>query len=315
MRIRHVYGCTIRLMRAWIAASAMTVGSIAFQFGLQAGWFNSVTWAAPWAWGLSAALWMIWLLSHPKVEKEWLNTFHKKVGRGIHAIRIAVGIAALLAVALTIRAWTQRVQAKNSAGSGNQQSTQVAQPSPPPSPQQPQSQAPAAKERSKASQQSTSIKVNGDNNTTSAVTQSGANNTAIVGNNNSVTIGPARSAGNLKERTIQLSNDIRAGMAHHGQMLMIGGMTEGPRYYHEMSGVFRWTYLGRVKDIFKEFATTQPNIKNDGLAQFLANEKLDEDLRASRTQRGREPAPERTIMPEEWEKISADLADMAQNLN
>src|ERR1700722_1038783 len=102
-------------MRTFIAAFAMTIGGLGFQLGLQAGWFNHLTWLAPWIWGLSAALWIIWLISHPKVEKEWLKAFHQKVGKGIHAIRIVVGIAVLVVVALTIRLWTQRVHADESA--------------------------------------------------------------------------------------------------------------------------------------------------------------------------------------------------------
>lgn len=67
-------------MRGFVAAIAMTVGSVAFQLGLQAGWFNSWLWAAPWAWGASVALWVLWLISHPRVEKEWMKEFHLKMG-------------------------------------------------------------------------------------------------------------------------------------------------------------------------------------------------------------------------------------------
>jgi hypothetical protein len=89
-------------MRALLAASAMTIGSVAFQLALQAGWFNGLTWAAPWAWGLSAALWMWWLISHPKIEKEWLKAFHLKVGRGIHPIRALLCLIVLIIISLWI---------------------------------------------------------------------------------------------------------------------------------------------------------------------------------------------------------------------
>lgn len=91
-------------MRTWIAALAMTIGSFGFQLGLQAGWFNRLTWLAPWAWGLSAALWLLWIITHPKVENEWLQALHVKLGPKIHPIRIALCLVVLLCVSLGIGA-------------------------------------------------------------------------------------------------------------------------------------------------------------------------------------------------------------------
>ncbi len=93
----------------------MTIGSFAFQIGLQAGWFNSLTWLAPWAWAASGALWVWWLISHPKIEKEWLRGFHEKVGKFIHPIRLALSLIVFLAIGLIVTALVRKPQAQQAA--------------------------------------------------------------------------------------------------------------------------------------------------------------------------------------------------------
>ena len=93
-------------MRNLILAGATTFGSFAFQLALQAGLFNSLTWLAPWVWGVSFALWVLWLISHPKVEKQWLKSFHETVGNGIHAIRITIAIGVFFVASLALKSWT-----------------------------------------------------------------------------------------------------------------------------------------------------------------------------------------------------------------
>src|SRR5579872_6740373 len=110
-------------MRTLLPPAAMTISSLAFQLGLQAGWFNSLTWLAPWAWGTSSALWVWWLISHPKIEKEWLRGFHEKVGKGIHPIRAAVSLFFLLFIGLIITAMVRKPQAKQIAKDSETRST------------------------------------------------------------------------------------------------------------------------------------------------------------------------------------------------
>jgi len=47
-------------------------------------------------------LWVWWLVSHPKVEKEWFKELHLKVGKAIHPIRFGVALMTLIIVALVI---------------------------------------------------------------------------------------------------------------------------------------------------------------------------------------------------------------------
>jgi hypothetical protein len=101
-------GVPFRVMRTVVAAGAVTVGSFAFQLGLQAGWFNGVTWIAPWAWGASAALWLWWIITHPKVEKDWLQALHIRLGARVHPIRAVLCLAMLICVSLGIRALVKR---------------------------------------------------------------------------------------------------------------------------------------------------------------------------------------------------------------
>jgi hypothetical protein len=97
-------------MRALVAAAAMTIGSFAFQLGLQAGWFNGLTWAAPWAWGASSALWLWWIVTHPRIEDEWLKSLHVRLGKSIHLIRLALCLVILLCVGFGVRALVKRAQ-------------------------------------------------------------------------------------------------------------------------------------------------------------------------------------------------------------
>jgi hypothetical protein len=138
-------------MRTSIAASAMTIGSFAFQIGLQAGWFNNLVWIAPWAWGLSAALWVWWLLSHPKVESEWLKQFHIRAGRGIYVIRALLCLLSFFVVGVGIM-WLMRSKTDTVAAS------QTATPT----------------------QQNTQV---GNGNNGGNISQGGDHNTAVIGNN------------------------------------------------------------------------------------------------------------------------------------
>lgn len=88
----------------------MTIGSVAFQLGLQAGWFNRLTWLAPWAWGLSAALWLWWVVTHPKIEDDWLKALHVRLGSRVHLIRIFLCVVVLICVALGIRATIEHME-------------------------------------------------------------------------------------------------------------------------------------------------------------------------------------------------------------
>jgi hypothetical protein len=109
----------------------MTVGSFAFQLGLQAGWFNGVMWIAPWAWGASAAMWLWWIITHPKIENEWLQSIHVRLGAKVHPIRIALCLVVLACVSLGIRALVKRQggltapQASRAASSTKAQNTQA----------------------------------------------------------------------------------------------------------------------------------------------------------------------------------------------
>lgn len=89
-------------MRALLSAIASTSGSIAFEMSVDAGYIRHFEWAIPWFWGLSAALWVIWVVSHDRVTKGRLKEWHLKIGWKVYLIRIGVFIAALLVVALPI---------------------------------------------------------------------------------------------------------------------------------------------------------------------------------------------------------------------
>jgi hypothetical protein len=54
-------------MRSTVAAIASTIGAVAFQLVSISGKLNSYTWLTKYLWMTSAALWVVWLLSHPKI--------------------------------------------------------------------------------------------------------------------------------------------------------------------------------------------------------------------------------------------------------
>jgi hypothetical protein len=101
---------------------APLLGSVAFTMSVDAGYLRDSAWAIPWIWGLSAALWLWWLISHPKIEKEWLKGFHEKVGKGIHPIRLALSLIVLLAVGFIITTVVRKPQTQ-AVGVANQQNT------------------------------------------------------------------------------------------------------------------------------------------------------------------------------------------------
>jgi hypothetical protein len=154
----------------------MTVGSFAFQLGLQAGWFNSLTWLAPWAWGTSGALWVWWLISHPKIEKEWLRGFHEKVGKGIHPIRLALALLVLLVIGFVITALVRKPQQMAKTQDTITQSVPQQQTQSLPvvtAPASPKTSHPKSHQQSKPSGPSTS----GNNNPTTQQSNSGGINT------------------------------------------------------------------------------------------------------------------------------------------
>jgi len=54
-------------MRSRVAAIASTIGAAAFQLTVLSGKLNSYTWLAKYLWIGCAVLWVVWLLSHPKI--------------------------------------------------------------------------------------------------------------------------------------------------------------------------------------------------------------------------------------------------------
>lgn len=188
-------------MRSLVAALAVTVGSFAFQLGLQAGWFNRWLWAAPWAWGLSVGLWFMWIISHPRVEKEWLKDFHVKVGWGIHLVRAVICLIVVIAVSLTITALLRRAslpaqantqqspqsppaaQPESDGKTTTYQANEQATPQPSNAPKK-RNSAPARKATAQQSAQA-----QGERSPAGNIDQSGNNggtNNAVVGNNNEV---------------------------------------------------------------------------------------------------------------------------------
>lgn len=54
-------------MRSRVAAIAGTIGAAAFQLTVLSGKLNSYTWLAKYLWIGCGAVWVVWLLSHPKI--------------------------------------------------------------------------------------------------------------------------------------------------------------------------------------------------------------------------------------------------------
>jgi hypothetical protein len=94
-------------MRNLIFALASTVGGVAFQMSVDAGWFKHYVWAVPWVWALCIALWLLWAISHPKVTDGRLKGFHVRVGRGIYVLRFALCLAAFVLGGIAIRTATR----------------------------------------------------------------------------------------------------------------------------------------------------------------------------------------------------------------
>jgi hypothetical protein len=95
---------TISAMRVLVAAIASLIGNIVFQMSVDAGYIRHFTSAIPWLWGLCAALWIAWLITHDKIVKQWLKELHERLGRGIQPIRVAVCLLVFLGVSLGLRA-------------------------------------------------------------------------------------------------------------------------------------------------------------------------------------------------------------------
>ena len=79
-------------MRPVLIPIASTVGSVAFQMSVDAGYIRHFVWAIPWIWGLCAFLWLLWLISHPKIQ----TGFHWKFAYGNAASRNHICIFARL---------------------------------------------------------------------------------------------------------------------------------------------------------------------------------------------------------------------------
>jgi Trypsin-like peptidase domain len=159
-------------MRVFIAAVAASVSNIVFQMTVDAGYLRNLAWIIPWGWGLAAALWTAWGLSHDKIAKQWLKTIHDKLGRGIHPIRAIICILVFFAVSLGFR----RIFHTSADGTVNAQ----AQPSNPPAAghlsQQPQPE-PKRTQKQQNDSQSQSQSSRGIGNTQQQQKNSGGNNT------------------------------------------------------------------------------------------------------------------------------------------
>jgi|SRR5271156_3455296 len=89
-------------MRTWITAAASTVGSVAFQMSVDAGYLHNFKWAIPWAWALSVGLWAFLATSYPPVRERWFKGFHDFVGGWIHVVRIALCVLVFAVVGLVL---------------------------------------------------------------------------------------------------------------------------------------------------------------------------------------------------------------------
>src|ERR1700692_4114149 len=101
-------------MRALAAPLASTLGGVAFQMSVDAGWFRNFGWAVPWVWALCAALWCYWIVSHPTITDGRLKGFHDRVGRGIHVLRIALCALVFIFSGFLIRVATRSLHQQSS---------------------------------------------------------------------------------------------------------------------------------------------------------------------------------------------------------
>jgi len=85
-------------MRNVVFLLAGTLGSVAFQMSVDAGYVRDYAWAVPWVWALCVALWALWLVTHDKVRNQWLRSFHDRAGRWVIALRIALFVMVFFCV-------------------------------------------------------------------------------------------------------------------------------------------------------------------------------------------------------------------------
>jgi hypothetical protein len=113
-------------VRSIIGLCAATAGSVAFQMSVDAGWFRGFGWAVPWAWALCIALWAFWGMSHPRVTNGKLRTFHTRLGRGVHFLRIGLSLVVFVLSGTVIRsiADSPRQQPRTS---NSEQATQLSE--------------------------------------------------------------------------------------------------------------------------------------------------------------------------------------------
>jgi hypothetical protein len=137
-------------MRAGLMLIAPTLGSVAFQMTVDAGYLKGYEWLIPWVWGASVALWALWFMTHEKMGSQWLRELHFRVGKGIWPLRVLLSLIVFFAVSFGFAyLFPPRQQTVSAAQSQpGQQNTQA-----------------------------------GNNNNAGNISQSGDHNIAVVGSN------------------------------------------------------------------------------------------------------------------------------------
>jgi hypothetical protein len=124
---------------------------------------------------------------------------------------------------------------------------------------------------------------------------------------------PVPASGNLKLRTLRLSEDIEQKMDGRRRLLMPNPRTreDVKALVKSESHYFRWEWLPDVKSIHEEFA--QLHIRNQDLDDFLKFEQMDEDAQKFKNERGLETNPT-DLWPETVSRVVQDLRQLAGQL-
>jgi hypothetical protein len=203
-------------MRTLLTASACTLGSVAFQMSVDAGWFRNSKWAIPWAWALSVSLWLFLIISWAPIREKWLRKFHDSVGKAIHPIRFGLCLIVFLIVGFGLKfSMVDSSRNKNSSGSlgaqaSPQQSSTAASLAPQTiSGQQKSKPKPATQVQRSTGQNSTNTQIDTAQGPV-AIAPSGIANTAPnlgsqTVNNNIISPAPT---GNLASRCEDIGKDI-----------------------------------------------------------------------------------------------------------
>lgn len=215
------------------AVVAATAGSLAFQMSIDAGYIKDYAWLIPWFWGLSAALWCAWALTHDTFAKCWFKELHNKLGRGVHPIRVFICLCVFLGVSLGVKAL---IKAKNERTPVAPQITQSQQ-----TPVQPPATIPQGEKAQRKKQipkEAPGVSTSGsDSPAVGSITQGAGSIAQVGGTGNQATVNnfePLPPHVNWSHEMVEPnSNPMKP-----YQGWSIGGADEGSRKDHEMRAQF-----------------------------------------------------------------------------